>query len=56
MPVSPHIGNLGLASDVEDTTNSVFPMRTAGNMGEAAWQVALFWHLMIKWSESVDQG
>ncbi|GFH10001.1 AraC family transcriptional regulator, partial [Haematococcus lacustris] len=28
LPVSPHIGNIGLASDVEDTVNSAWPMRT----------------------------
>ncbi|KAL6760783.1 hypothetical protein V8C86DRAFT_1040010 [Haematococcus lacustris] len=32
LPVSPHIGNIGLASDVEDTVNSAWPMRTAGNI------------------------
>lgn len=32
VPVTPHVGNLGLASDVEVTTNSANPMRTAGNL------------------------
>lgn len=32
VPVTPHIGNIGLASDVEYTVNSANPMRTAGNM------------------------
>ncbi|KAL6756670.1 hypothetical protein V8C86DRAFT_3136431 [Haematococcus lacustris] len=32
LPISPHIGNLGLAPDVEDTVNSAWPMRTGGNI------------------------
>ncbi len=32
VPITPHIGNLGLASDVEVPTNSANPMRTAGNL------------------------
>lgn len=32
VPANPHIGNIGLASDVNYPTNSAWPMRTGGNI------------------------